>query len=94
MARGGKRPGAGRPQGALNRATESQRATLSELARDHTEEAVAALVDVMRNGASESARIAAANAVLDRVSIPAQNWSVSRRDIGRFRGALSRVPPM
>jgi hypothetical protein len=66
MARGGKRPGAGRPQGALNRATESQRATLSELARDHTEEAVAALVDVMRNGASESARIAAANAVLDR----------------------------
>jgi hypothetical protein len=66
MTRGGKRPGAGRPQGALNRATESQRATLSELARDHTEEAVAALVDVMRHGASESARIAAANAVLDR----------------------------
>jgi hypothetical protein len=66
MTRGGKRPGAGRPQGALNRATEGQRATLSELARDHTEEAVAALVDVMRRGTSESARIAAANAVLDR----------------------------
>jgi predicted protein tyrosine phosphatase len=46
--------------------TESQRATLSELARDHTEEAVAALVDVMRRGISKSARIAAANAVLDR----------------------------
>ena len=58
--------GSGRPQGALNRATEIQRATLSELARDHTEAAVATLADVMQNGSSESARIAAANAILDR----------------------------
>lgn len=37
-----------------------------ELARRHTEAAIAALVDIMQNGKSKAARIAAAIALLDR----------------------------
>lgn len=40
--------------------------TLTELARSYTEEAVTALVDVMRQGDSDSARVAAAKHILDR----------------------------
>jgi hypothetical protein len=36
------------------------------LAREHTDVALAALVQVARDGESESARVAAANALLDR----------------------------
>jgi hypothetical protein len=39
---------------------------LAELARDHAQDALAALVDIAREGASEAARISAANAILDR----------------------------
>lgn len=64
--RGGKRQGAGRPQGARSRATKVQKATLSDLAREHTSVALTALVDIAKKGESESARVAAANALLDR----------------------------
>ena len=66
VKRGGLRPGAGRPRGRQSRATRSQGATFSELARQHTAEALGVLVNVAKNGESESARVAAANAILDR----------------------------
>jgi len=64
--RGGKRAGAGRPQGRQNKATREQKASLQELARNHTSVALAALVHVATKGESESARVAASNALLDR----------------------------
>ena len=39
---------------------------LRELARQHTDEAISTLVEICRNGENEGARIAAANAILDR----------------------------
>lgn len=39
---------------------------LRELARQHTEDAVATLVEICWNGENDGARIAAANAILDR----------------------------
>jgi len=41
-------------------------AEITELARAHTADAIATLVAICRDGASESARVAAANALLDR----------------------------
>ncbi|MGB1561564.1 MAG: hypothetical protein ACPHN2_08710 [Sinimarinibacterium flocculans] len=64
--RGGKRAGAGRPTGARNRATKDLKASLSEIARKHTPTAIAALVSVAKRSDSDSARVAAANALLDR----------------------------
>lgn len=66
MASGGKRPGAGRPKGALNRATIENKANIEQLARAHTDMALKALVGIATGGASESARVAAATAILDR----------------------------
>lgn len=66
MARGGKRPGAGRPRGRKDTATVGQMASLEELARTHTETALNALVAIAQSGESEAARVAAANALLDR----------------------------
>lgn len=60
-AKGGPRPGAGRKKGEPNKAT----ATLKELARQYTAEAIEALVDVVRTETG-SARVQAANALLDR----------------------------
>ena len=40
---------------------------LSELAREHTNDAVDTLVEVTKSGQSDSARIAAATAILNRV---------------------------
>ncbi|PSJ60759.1 hypothetical protein [Pseudaminobacter soli (ex Li et al. 2025)] len=65
-SRGGHRPGAGRPSGARSRATAAHKATLSDLARAHTSTALQVLVNVAKDGESESARVAAANALLDR----------------------------
>ncbi len=65
-ARGGARPGAGRPAGARSRATAAHKATLSDLARAHTSTALGVLVDIAKKGESESARVAAANSILDR----------------------------
>ena len=63
---GGMREGSGRPAGAVNKATSGLKLNLSELAREYTHDAVDALVDVMQSSQSDSARIAAANAILDR----------------------------
>lgn len=65
-SRGGRRAGAGRPTGARSRATKQAKATLSELARAHTAVALGVLVEVAEKGESESARVSAANALLDR----------------------------
>jgi hypothetical protein len=59
--RGGKREGAGRKRGALNAATINVR----ELARQHTESAINALVELLNNPESPQ-RAIAANSLLDR----------------------------
>ena len=63
---GGIREGSGRPTGAVNRATSELKLNLSELAREYTNDALDALVEVMQSSQSDSARIAAATAILDR----------------------------
>jgi hypothetical protein len=63
---GGRRDGAGRKQGSSNRATKEQKRTLSEMAREHTDTALAALAEVAASGSTDSARVAAAVAILDR----------------------------
>ena len=63
---GGIREGAGRPVGAGNKATSELKFNLSELARQYTNDALDTLVDVMKSGQGDSARIAAATAILDR----------------------------
>ena len=64
--RGGNRVGAGRPLGSVNRATVDAKARLSELARQHCVLALNVLASIAENGASETARISAACALLDR----------------------------
>ena len=56
------RKGGGRPKGVPNKATLS----LKELARDYTEQALETLAQIMVAGESETARVSAANALLDR----------------------------
>lgn len=60
---GGRRPGAGRPKGAVSEAKRD----LARAAREHTDAALQALCDVMADAsAPPSARISAAVAILDR----------------------------
>lgn len=66
MARGGARPGAGRPVGSENVDTAAARRALSALASGHIEVALDALAEIARSGQSESARVSAACAILDR----------------------------
>jgi hypothetical protein len=70
MPRGGRRPNSGRRKGSKNKRLRRMLAIdgvhVSELARQHTEEAVRELVEVMRTSKSEPARISAATALLDR----------------------------
>lgn len=66
MPRGGSRPGAGRPAGSPNADTAARRAALADLTANHVEAAIATLADIARNGQSETARISAACAILDR----------------------------
>jgi len=81
MARGGKRPGAGRPSGSENRDTAAARAALSALLDVHVKTAIAALAHIAANGQSEAARVSAACAVLDRVyGRPAPTPPASERD--------------
>lgn len=64
---GGARPGAGRKKGAQIRLTKERKATLTEIAGRYTEEAIETLAEIMNDSrATHSARVAAANAVLDR----------------------------
>ena len=59
---GGRRPGSGRKPGTPNKAT----ATLREAARAFTPMALETLAHVARNGESETARVMAADKLLDR----------------------------
>ena len=61
-ARGGQRPGAGRPRGVPNRLTRDIKALASRYGPD----ALETLVRIMNEGESEQARIAAAKELLDR----------------------------
>ena len=63
---GGMREGSGRPAGAGNKAASELKLNLSELARQHTNDALDTLVEVMKSGQSDAARISAATAILDR----------------------------
>lgn len=64
---GGKRSGAGRPAGAKSRATIENKRTLSEMAQEHSEDAILTLANIMKDCESPpNARVAAANALLDR----------------------------
>ena len=54
---------------------------VSDIARRHTDAAMAALADIVQNGQSESARISAAIALLDRAwGKPAQSLEMSGKD--------------
>lgn len=84
MARGGKREGAGRPRGQRNAATKDQIASISELAKQHSDQAMAALVEIATNSqASEGARVSAANSILDRAwGKPVQSLEHTGKDGG------------
>lgn len=60
--RGGKRPGAGRPKGATNKAT----ADVKAAAQQYTDEALKTLATIMKSGGSDPARVAACKEILDR----------------------------
>lgn len=62
MARGGKRPGAGRPAGRPNKIT----ADIKALAQVHAETAITELATILTTSESDQARIAAAKELLDR----------------------------
>ena len=62
MALGGRRPGAGRPRGSKNKANKE----LRDLARTYTNDALETLAQIAQKGESESARVQAASALLDR----------------------------
>lgn len=59
---GGKRAGAGRKPGRVSKVKRD----LASLAKDHAETALKTLVEIMTQGESETARLSAANALLDR----------------------------
>jgi hypothetical protein len=77
--RGGRREGAGRPPGSPNALTSMQKRSLSDIAGDHTIEAVETLVAIMSDvNVSAAARVSAAIAVLDRGhGRPAQTVAVA-----------------
>ena len=64
--RGGARPGAGRKPGSPNKATRKKKQSLAELAQTHTEEALGAIVEVMRQSQNLTAKLKAAETILDR----------------------------
>ena len=64
--RGGARPGAGRPKGFREMASHHARMTVANYAKQYTTEAIDVLRKIALTGKNESARVAAANALLDR----------------------------
>lgn len=62
MPVGGARPGAGRKPGVVSAAKRE----LQSMAKDHAERALQVLAEVMESAESDAARVAAANAILDR----------------------------
>ncbi len=65
-SKGGVRVGAGRKRGRPDRATVEQKEGIEAEARKYCGDALKALVDICKNGESESARVTAANGLLDR----------------------------
>lgn len=98
MPRGGSRPGSGRPKGKQNEETRKHKARLQDLAREHTEQALKTLVDVMKFGQTETARLSAANSILDRgYGKPAQAVQVSGDEEAPLVTAVQHVvidPPV
>lgn len=65
--RGGKRPGAGRKPGSKNKPTVEMGQTLTEMAASYTPAALQTLAEIMQDrGATATARVSAANSLLDR----------------------------
>ena len=62
----GMREGSGRSAGACNKVTSGLKLNLSELAREYTNDAPGTLVEVIQSSQSDSARITATTAILDR----------------------------
>ncbi len=60
--RGGKRPGAGRKKGQVNKAT----ADIKALAQKYTPDALQTLHSIMKASDSDAARVTAANSLIDR----------------------------
>lgn len=63
---GGKREGAGRKVGSLNKATSEARFEIKELAQKHAPAALAELARLMASAESEATRVAAIKEILDR----------------------------
>lgn len=62
MQHGGKRERAGRPKGAVNKAT----ADVKAAAQRYTSDAIETLAQIMRTSGSDAARVQAADKLLDR----------------------------
>lgn len=94
-ARGGRRPGAGRPLGVPNKLTRP----LKELAAQYTEGSIITLVALRDHAASEQVRLQAANALLDRGhGKPRQEIDLSEDNkltiiVNRGGGPVLDVPP-
>lgn len=87
MPKGGRREGAGRPKGSLNKAT----ASIRDAAQAYTDEALRTLATVMREGDSAAARVAAANSILDRAfGKPKQSMDVEA-DVKTAISTIERV---
>ncbi|SEN51030.1 hypothetical protein SAMN04489859_1008112 [Paracoccus alcaliphilus] len=85
---GGARPGAGRRPGAVAKA----KMDIAERAKTHGEAALSALVDVMQDAeAPHSARVSAANAILDRgFGRPHQSLGLADADGGPLQVIIRR----
>jgi hypothetical protein len=102
MPKGGKRIGAGRHIGSINK-RDTAGVRLSLIAQQHTAEAIQTLLNVMKNGKSDGARVFAACAVLDRgygrpatqVEIVEPEEPVVYRTVAEISEALIKrgVPP-
>lgn len=90
---GGARPGAGRPKGSvIEKAPKEAKDKLAELARAHTEAAIATLVETMKNGSTDAARVSAATALLDRgYGKPAQAHMVSGDEESPVRHSIEVI---
>jgi hypothetical protein len=70
------KPGQSGNPGGRPKAKLADGRTLSDLAKEHTVEALEALVKVLKNSESDAAIVSAATAVLDRA------WGRPRQDLG------------
>jgi hypothetical protein len=84
MSKGGKRPGAGRPAGARNKAT----AEVKALALPYAKEAVGHLATLMKSAESEAARVAAIKEILDRAFGKAPQAHTGEDGEGPIRHAI------